>query len=175
MSGAGPARDNVPPSGTDRRRLPHAGTNVSGLLTPHLRTFRAFAITIVPELSSTSDRGWAEIEATVEHALGQRPQRMRRQVALLLRVLEHLPRVRYGRGFSRLTAARRTAVIETLQYVPAKLVRRGIWGLRTLVLMGAYTRRGMMDDVGYRADPRGWYARQEQIAQTASNRSPDHE
>lgn len=122
-------------------------------------TFRAFAETVVPELSSMTDAGWMEIEATVEHALAQRPVRMRRQIGLLLRVLEHLPRARHGRGFSGLDAGRRTAIVDALQHAPVKLVRRGIWGLRTLVLMGTYTREETMAQVGYRASPRGWDAR----------------
>jgi hypothetical protein len=40
-----------------------------------------------------------------------------------------------------------------------KLIRRGVWGLRTLVLMGCYTRAEMMDGIGYRAHARGWAAR----------------
>jgi hypothetical protein len=42
---------------------------------------------------------------------------------------------------------------------PALLLRRGSWGLRTLVLMGYYGRPDAKQEIGYRADPRGWEAR----------------
>ena len=38
-------------------------------------------------------------------------------------------------------------------------VRRGFWGLRTLVFMGYYARPEAAAAIGYRADVRGWEAR----------------
>ena len=129
------------------------------MLTPHRETFRAFATTVVPELMTLDEAGWADVERTVEHAIAQRPAKVQRQLSLLLRTIEFLPRARYGRGFSALGPEHRSRMIEGLQRAPVKLVRRGIWGLRTLVLMGCYTRDQMMTAVGYRAQARGWDAR----------------
>ena len=50
-------------------------------------------------------------------------------------------------------------MLETLQDAPVLLLRRGIWGLRTLAFMGYYTRPDAQRAIGYRADPRGWEAR----------------
>lgn len=131
----------------------------ASVLAPHRATFRAFAEAVVPETAQLDEAGWREVEATIEHALAQRPPRMRRQLGLLLRAIAQLPRVRHMQGFAALDRAARHRFIETLEYSPVKLVRRGVWGLRTLVLMGYYTRQATMQAVGYRAQARGWDAR----------------
>ena len=64
-----------------------------------------------------------------------------------------------GRRFSALDVARRTRFLLALQNSPVLLLRRGIWGLRTLVFMGYYGRPEAAALIGYRADARGWEAR----------------
>ena len=39
------------------------------------------------------------------------------------------------------------------------LFRRGVWGLRTLVMMGWYTNPSVIAALGYRASAAGWEAR----------------
>ena len=128
------------------------------VLEPHRDTFRAFAQTVVPEMTQLDPTAWDDVERTVEHALARRPRAMRRQLGLLLRALDTLPLLRHGRRFAALDPVRRERLIDGLQQSPVKLIRRGIWGLRTLVLMGYYTRTETMGAVGYRADPHGWDA-----------------
>ena len=43
-----------------------------------------------------------------------------------------------------------------LERAPFRLIRRGVWGLRTLVLMGYYTQPEVIAGLGYRADRAGW-------------------
>jgi hypothetical protein len=121
--------------------------------------FRAIGSTVVPEAARLDEHGWSELEQIVSDALSQRPPRLRRQLVTLIRVVELLPTLRYGRRFSALNAERRTRVLAALQNAPILLLRRGIWGLRTLVLMGYYGRASAMPEIGYRASPRGWEAR----------------
>jgi hypothetical protein len=121
--------------------------------------FRAVGTTVVPEAARLSETEWAESEATVESALAARPLRMQRQLVLLLRVIEWLPLIRYGRRFSQLDPQRRTRFLAALQDAPVLLLRRGVWGLRTLCLMGYYGRAAAAREIGYRGDPRGWSAR----------------
>jgi hypothetical protein len=128
------------------------------VLEPHRDTFRAFAETVVPEMSQLDPAAWDDVERTVEHALAHRPPAMRRQLGLLLRAIDTLPRLRHGRRFAALDGARRERLIDALQRSPVKLIRRGIWGLRTLVLMGYYTRAATMSAIGYGAHARGWDA-----------------
>jgi hypothetical protein len=121
--------------------------------------FRAVAATVVPEAAALDAGGWAEIDATVQRALAGRPPALRRQLRLLLRMVQWLPVARFGRRFTALDPDRRTQVLAALQDAPVLLLRRGVWGLRTLALMGYYARPQAAAAIGYRADPRGWGAR----------------
>ncbi|HEX9279886.1 MAG TPA: hypothetical protein VF890_04525 [Gemmatimonadales bacterium] len=121
--------------------------------------FRAIATTVVPEAASLDADGWMELERIVEQALASRPSRLQRQLVILIRAIEWLPLLRYGRRFTRLERRRRARFLEALQESPLLLLRRGFWGLRTLALMGYYARPAAAASVGYHADPRGWEAR----------------
>jgi hypothetical protein len=128
------------------------------LLEPVRSVFRAVASTVVPAATELDQAGWHELEAIVEQALAQRPPRLQRQLLLFIRVIELLPMVR-GTRFSRLPPAARARLLVALERAPVLLVRRGFWGLRTLILMGYYARPAAARELGYRADARGWEAR----------------
>ncbi len=95
----------------------------------------------------------------VESALASRPPALRRQLRLFIRLLEWLPLLRYGRRLTRLDPERRARFLSGVQDAPLVLIRRGFWGLRTLVLLGYYARAAAAAEVGYRAHPAGWEAR----------------
>jgi len=128
-------------------------------LAPVRGCFRAMAATFVPEAKDLDERGWAEAETIVEAFLATRPEKVRRQVVLLVRVLQALPVLRWGRPFTALDAGRRLRFLAALQDAPLLLLRRGIWGLRSLAFMGYYGRAAADAAIGYRADKRGWEAR----------------
>lgn len=117
------------------------------------------ATTVIPDAAKLDARGWDDVERTVSAALARRPAAMQRQLGLFVRAIEWLPVLRFGRRFSALDAARRTRVLASLERSPLLLIRRGFWGLRTLLYMGYYTRLEAASALGYRADPRGWSAR----------------
>lgn len=123
------------------------------------QVFRAVGETVVPEAAGLSGADWTALEAIVEQTLAPRPPKLVRQLVTLLRLIQWMPLVRYGRPFTALDPARRARVFTALQDAPLLLLRRGAWGLRTLVLMGYYTRPGAAWEIGYRGDPRGWEAR----------------
>lgn len=123
------------------------------------RVFHAIATVVVPEVVQLTGPEWDELEGIVARALSGRPPRLRRQLAMLLQLLEWLPLLRYGRRLSVLDAPRRTRVLDYIQNGPVLLLRRGLWGVRTLVLMGYYGRPAAAAAIGYRADPRGWERR----------------
>lgn len=129
------------------------------LLDPVRETFRAVAVTVVPEASSLDERAWTDAEALVERTLARRPAAMQRQLVLFLRAIENLPRLRWGRRFTALGARERTRFLSSLEHAPVLLLRRGFWGLRTLCFLGYYARPEAHAAVGYRADARGWEAR----------------
>ncbi len=121
--------------------------------------FRAIAVTVVPAAAALDDGAWRDLEAIVEDEIAKRPARVQRQILALLRAIDFLPLARYGRRFSALDRARRTRFLHALEHAPVLLLRRGFWGIRTLVLMGYYARPAAATAIGYRADARGWEAR----------------
>ena len=121
--------------------------------------FRAVATCVVPEAGGLDAAQWDEMEAIVARAIAARPRALQRQLALFFTLLEWLPLLRYGRRLSRLDAERRARVLDRLQRAPVLLLRRGFWGVRTLILLGYYGRPAAAAAIGYRADARGWEAR----------------
>ena len=129
------------------------------VLPPVRAVFRAIAQTVVPEAAALSEHDWLAAESIIEAALALRPAGIRRQLRLLIRALDLLPLLRYGRRFTSLDSSSRLAFLDAMQRFPVLLVRRGVWGLRTLVFMGYYARPEARELVGYRGDVRGWEAR----------------
>jgi hypothetical protein len=127
-----------------------------GVLAPVRSVFRALAVAIVPEACALTMSGWAEVEATVEAALAKRPASVRRQLVVFIRALDLLPVLRWGRPFRRLDPELRDRYLRAVERSPVFMVRRGFWGLRTLVYMGFYTRPEAYGAVGYSARLRGW-------------------
>lgn len=120
---------------------------------------RAIGITVVPEAAQLNEQEWVALEEIVRGALAPRPPALQRQFILLVRAIQWLAVVRYGHRFTALDPARQQRFLEQLQNAPVLIIRRGIWGLRTLLLMGYYGRPAAGRAIGYRADPRGWKAR----------------
>lgn len=127
-------------------------------------TFRALAEAIVPGAASLDEAGWAELERIVEEALAKRPPAIRRQLLIFIRLLNVLPVLRRGRTLRRLDAEGRGRFLRAIQDSRLLLLRRGFWGVRTLVLMGYYARPDAYDEVGYRAKLRGWLEHPEATA-----------
>ena len=119
----------------------------------------SIAETVVPATAALDPGGWDALERTIANAVGLRPPRLQRQLRLFIRAIEWLPLFRYGRPFTRLDPARRQRFLAALENAPLLLVRRGFWGLRTLIFMGYYGQSRTVAALGYRADPRGWSAR----------------
>jgi hypothetical protein len=130
------------------------------MVLPKVRgTFRAVAATVVPETGRLDAAAWDELERLVEKTLEPRDEGVKRQLGLLFRVIELLPLLRFGRPFSKLGAAERTRFLTALEDAPLLLLRRGFWGLRTLVYLGYYARPEAGAAIGYAADAKGWDAR----------------
>ena len=120
--------------------------------------FRAVAATVVPEAIRLDEKGWVELEQIIGDALEAKPAGLRRQLTLFIRALDVLPIFRYGQTFQCLDPTRRNLFLLGIQDAPLLLLRRGFWGLRTLIFMGYYGREQGRAETGYRADPRGWGA-----------------
>ena len=121
--------------------------------------FRALATTIVPEAAELDEAGWQSVEAVVAEALASRPERLRRQFRLFVRLLGWISMARYGSRLASLDARRRERFLSSVERSRLLVVRRGFWGLRTLVFLGYWTRAEAALAIGYGARPEGWSAR----------------
>ena len=121
--------------------------------------FRAIMTAVVPEAAALSDVEWREVASIITRAIAARPSGVRRQLGAFVRALDVVAFVRHGRGLRGLSAAERTALLESLSRSRVLALRRGVWGVRTLAFMGYYARPEAARAVGYRASAAGWAAR----------------
>ncbi len=118
--------------------------------------FRAAAAAFVPELAVASPETWRLLIATVDVAVADRAARLRRQLGGFLRLLDLAARVRFAKPLHRLDLDIRIAFLRSFERAPVALLRRGVWGLRTLVFLGYYTQPTVIASLGYRASAAGW-------------------
>jgi len=121
--------------------------------------FHALTVVFVPEAAALTDQEWNSADEIISRALAARPAATRRQINLFLRMVSVLALVRYGRPLVTLTLERRTRLLESLGKSRLLLLRRGVWGVRTLAFMGYYARPEAAASIGYRASAAGWEAR----------------
>ncbi len=117
---------------------------------PRRDFFLALAARIVPETASLDAPARDRLVALVEDLLAPRPPKMRRELALFLRVLRWLPALRYGRPLDRLAGPDQDASLRWFQGAPVALFRKGFWGVKTLVFLGYYGRPEIGETLGYR-------------------------
>ena len=118
--------------------------------------FRALATTLLPETRTLDGSAWQRAESIIEAMLDDRPPDVRRKVGRFIRLANVLPILRYGRTFVRLSEPRRSRFIQALEEAPILAVRRGVWGLRTLVSMGYVGQDPNRDAGAATLRPQGW-------------------
>ena len=123
------------------------------------RTFRSIAEVVVPEIRSLTDAEWRECTGVIADALAKRPAAMQRQLGMFLRILNVMSFAHTGRSINRLDHEARAAFLAKVENSPVLLIRRGFWGVRTLVFMGYYARAACATGLGYAAAARGWELR----------------
>ncbi len=114
-----------------------------------LETVTAVVIPGYSDLGQSSRERFLEI---VDDALGERPESMRRQLALFLKVLNIAPYFRWGRPLGRLKAVDAERALLWFQEAPIGKLRQGFWGLKTLVFMGYYGQSEVWPTLGYAQD-----------------------
>ena len=137
----------------------------SPVLAPFRGTLRAMADVILPGPEALDEEGWLRAEAIMEGALASRPATVKKQIRAFLRLLNLLPLATTGHTLRNLPPGRRTAFLEAVQRSRLALLRRGLWGVRTLLFMGYYNQDAVRLEIGYRAHPGGWEARRREEAQ----------
>lgn len=137
---------------------PSAPADEAGPLSTVEAAFRALSETFVPEVAEMDEAEWKRAFGIVEGALNDRPRAVQRQVALLVRALDGLSLIRHGRRLPKLDSDRRLGLLESVQRSRLLLLRRGLWGLRSLAFMGYYARPEVHPELGYAARAGGWGA-----------------
>ena len=130
-----------------------------GVLAPVRGSFRAIGRAVAPSAAELDEAAWLRGEDIVDEALRDRPAGVRRQLVLFVRVLGVLSWLRYGRPLARLDPSRAQRLLGALERSPLLLLRRGVWGIRTLAFMGYYGQDEARRAIGYAAHPAGWEAR----------------
>jgi hypothetical protein len=105
---------------------------------------------IVPQVAELDDGARRRMLAIIDRALSDRPDSVRRQFGTFLAVIKWAPVARYAAPFHRLPDHRRDAFLRWLEDCPVRLIRTGMWGLKSLVFMGFYGRSEVWDEIGYR-------------------------
>ena len=124
--------------------------------------FRSLMITVVPEAQSLSEPEWTELYRLIDQALASRPHTVRKQLSAFTSLIRIMTLVRHAKSFTALSATQRYDLLHSLETSGIAVFRKGMWGLRTVLLMGFYARPGAASAIGYRADRRGWaYPREE--------------
>jgi hypothetical protein len=121
------------------KSLPHEKAAFLGVL----------AARIVPEFSDLDAAGASRFYTIIDDALQDRPPTMRRQFGVFLSVMRWAPIVRYAAPFHRLAPARQDAVLRWFEDAPIALLRKGTWGLKSMVFMGYYGQPETNALVGY--------------------------
>jgi hypothetical protein len=98
------------------------------------------AACIVPETSSASAEVRSAMLSAIDAQLGPRPRLQQLEFKLLLLGLSWL---------TLLPMPWQTRFLQWLENFPIRLVRVGIWGLKTLVYLGYYGQEGIQRHIGY--------------------------
>jgi len=112
---------------------------------------------VVPEVADLDQYGLKRMCVIMDRALGDRPEGVRRQFAVFLRVVRWAPALRYLRPFHKLAPGTQDAVLRWFEDCPVSLLRMGLWGLKSIVFMGYYGRTEVWEEIGYQPsfDSRG--------------------
>ncbi len=120
-----------------------------------METLLLLAHRIVPESERFEPSEEAEFLGIIERALSTRPISVRRQLAFFVSFLRWLPLVRYGARLARLSTERQDAFLRWCEGAPLSILRKGFWGLKTLIFMGYYGRPNLGDRIAYRPSSAG--------------------
>ena len=121
----------------------------SRLLSPPAEpTIQALVATITPSLAGDHAQ-LRRVYSNFLYVYGDLPADTRTKLSILVRVIETLSWLRYGRAFASLSPDRRTALCRWLADAPIPRLQAGFGGLRSLVLNATYTEPGMWERIGY--------------------------
>ena len=110
---------------------------------------KVLAARIVPETAELDNAGLARFFGIIDETLQGRPPTVRRQFAAFLGLLRWAPVLRYGSPLEKLRPERQDVILRWFEDCPIGLLRKGFWGLKTMVFMGYYGQPETNSEVGY--------------------------
>ena len=135
-----------------------AGSGSETVLSSLQEPLRAIGSVVLPSPDCLDEEGWTVAETIMERALAPKPTGVKLQLRLFLRAVNVLPLLTTGRTLAKLPLDQRAIFLQRLHRSPVVPLRRGLWGVRTLLFMGYYNQDRIREGIGYAADPRGWTA-----------------
>lgn len=107
------------------------------------------AVCIVPEIETLDDRGRERFLNIIDDTLATRPPAIRRQFGFFLDILRLSAIFRRFKPLDRLGPDEQGRVLRRFQHSSNNLLRRGLWGLKTLVFMGYYGQTQVAEKIRY--------------------------
>lgn len=104
------------------------------------------AARIVPESASCGEREREEMLKIIEETIASRGKRVERQLRLFLYALRLLFKIRRGKEDD---------LLEWFQNGPIPILRKGFWGLKTLIYLGYYGRPEVGPTIHYQPSFQG--------------------
>lgn len=115
-----------------------------------LEVFRAIAASVVPSEPGSPGADGPEALRLADLKLSERPEADRRLLRTFLRAVDGLPRLRYGKPFTRLSSEQRARFLswlESTRLVPK--LRAGFFGVKAYALMGYYGSEACFAELDY--------------------------
>jgi len=111
--------------------------------------FRAVQRCALPSCRSFTPGQWDESFRIVNHMLAGKPVSVRRQLVAFLALIDVLAWITGGTGFQDLDPARQTRVLGMLFDAPVPILRKGFWGLNTLVKLSVFGQPSVYPSIRY--------------------------
>lgn len=117
--------------------------------------FLALSHRIVPEIALLDQNGRERFLQIVDDTLATRPALVQRQFRFFLSILRISSIPRHFKTLDRLPPDRQDRILSRFQHSSNNLLRRGFWGLKTLIFMGYYGQPEVARRIRYTPSPRG--------------------
>lgn len=115
---------------------------------PSETTVQALAATFTPSLQGDEAR-LRRIYSNFLYIYGDLPTDTQTKLAILVRILEGMSWLRYGRSLPSLSLNRRDTLCRTVANAPVGRLQAGLSGLRSLIFNATYTEPVMWETIGY--------------------------
>lgn len=114
-----------------------------------LKVFLAIADRIVPPDADSPGGGTMATAGVADWGLSRLPEQLRRQILMLIIIIEIMGIFFGGRLFTSNKAAAKDRQLRFLENAPIPQLRMGFFGLKSYVCMGYYTREDVWKTIGY--------------------------